>query len=1582
MSFQSRKTETSQRHGITLIFVVTMIVLFLLMGTAFVIVANDYFKSAHRRSTKHIYESDSRAILERAFYDLARGPALGDASSPLRGHSLLADMYGYGVTASVANAKADSSEHFLVVTLNGDAKKLIDGSAYAPEPVSGSLSGLLLSVVSGPAKGLTTRIVDHQVQGSSHKFILLPSRGDAGFSVAQAPTLIGSRVVINGRPFSGSGGGQFDPRAGRGQPALSRMALYPNQSGRSLARILGKTSGPGYFSVRTGSGTESNSRGPNESYDTFDFQNMFLAGFKFDGNLNRSRIERSSFYRPELPTNTFDGAKGDFRAFKRGGPNNDGVVVDNNNDGEPDGIWMDIGLSVENRPDGSCIKPLVSYLVVDLDGRINLNAHGSLVRDGDHSMSEIGLLGNPESNLKRGQGYGPPEITMSQVLPGSQGQIIRNRYGRDGQPGRANVRDSWSSYKLFGYPDGKFGDAIPGTVNGHFGSAMDVHGRFATGYPQIFDLADGTFPIGMPVANVGFSNLENEIVDSAYEMTFADGNWYGSGERRFDSPYTASELEAVFRQFDPDSQLLPKRLLQLGLSARSTKHSITTHSFEVPTTFQSLTRKLYEILRNTVPPEKIADQLRTMLPPEVFRGLPMNVNRAFGDGLDNNGNGVVDEMAESDFLVHPNGNQVAFDHDNDSITTDDFDSLFARITFAKHLYIVTLLNTERIDRNRDGMISPTSDWYDFNEDGRVDADDWIDYRKVVAQWAANVVDFRDPDSIMTPFEFDLNPWDGYHADGSILTTGEIEPPEMRYVVWGAERPELLISETFATHDRRTQDLETEDVPEGETASRVNDDEEADEDFDSHLVPKVSAFFELYNPWVMNDANQVRPAELYDETLGGVDLQKTSPDGTSPVWRLVVTEIGEDSLDPDDPSRNRHGKAAVAVRRIYFARPSFTVDSGPEVYFPSDNIDAGYVGPGRYAIVGTAGQKVGDRFDTYFGRKLTIDALETDVLRNQTRRISLDPENRRIQLVQWDPDEQMMREYTRSVVNLPIGLNDGGWERELGVSDPVDGYYNLEGVGSLAGGTPIKLEPVEDGLKFTENVTAPGTPTNYAFDRPIDEILNEDHYRQYLKNDGLVGAGFTDDNQRLPYRVVHLQRLANPLLGFDEVSNPYRTIDTCGIDLFAFNGADTFEDPNNIPGIMRFGTHERRGSQNSDFGQKKERSRILFKSDLLGLQGLENYPGEKDSEHYFDQADDHIFGWNFIESLGGLNAAYLESPTPSDLPEPFCWLTWNNRPFASPLELANVPHTSSYQMTRTFDMAADEADRNVYEAPTMEDALNDSPNTEAPNYSAQFPHLFNFYADQVEGSPNGPSLHRVFDYLEVPSRFVGTESYVNPLTFANDRHNVSFGLAAPFDTISSYRYPGKININTVLDPRVWNGLMGGFGTDEFSGVDYPQWDASRDGRNGSFKYSNPYRPAHSNNLVPPGIGVVDPVQCGLFRAMHGSNRPLFDYDSDPKIAFANDDRAAYFRNQMRQRLGNLVTSRSSVFAIWITVGYFEVKADGSLRKSGGVGVESGSESGEVNRPRAFFIMDRSIPVAFEPGKNHNVDRAVLVKTIIE
>ena len=95
MGTVTRNQRFLRRQGITLLFVISMVVLFLLMGTSFMLVSNDYYKAARRRAVTTTNVRDSESILDRCFYELVRGPSLFDNSSPLRGHSILADQYGY-----------------------------------------------------------------------------------------------------------------------------------------------------------------------------------------------------------------------------------------------------------------------------------------------------------------------------------------------------------------------------------------------------------------------------------------------------------------------------------------------------------------------------------------------------------------------------------------------------------------------------------------------------------------------------------------------------------------------------------------------------------------------------------------------------------------------------------------------------------------------------------------------------------------------------------------------------------------------------------------------------------------------------------------------------------------------------------------------------------------------------------------------------------------------------------------------------------------------------------------------------------------------------------------------------------------------------------------------------------------------------------------------------------------------------------------------------------------------------------------------------------------------------------------------
>ncbi len=47
--------------------------------------------------------------------------------------------------------------------------------------------------------------------------------------------------------------------------------------------------------------------------------------------------------------------------------------VDNDGDGIAESVWIDIGLPVQTAPDGRLYRPLVAFLVLDMDGRLNVN---------------------------------------------------------------------------------------------------------------------------------------------------------------------------------------------------------------------------------------------------------------------------------------------------------------------------------------------------------------------------------------------------------------------------------------------------------------------------------------------------------------------------------------------------------------------------------------------------------------------------------------------------------------------------------------------------------------------------------------------------------------------------------------------------------------------------------------------------------------------------------------------------------------------------------------------------------------------------------------------------------------------------------------------------------------------------------------------------------------------------------------------------------------------------------------------------------------------------------------------------------
>ena len=69
----------------------------------------------------------------------------------------------------------------------------------------------------------------------------------------------------------------------------------------------------------------------------------------------------------------------------------------------------------------------------------------------------------------------------------------------------------------------------------------------------------------------------------------------------------------------------------------------------------------------------------------------------------------------------------------------------------------------------------------------------------------------------------------------------------------------------------------------------------------------------------------------------------------------------------------------------------------------------------------------------------------------------------------------------------------------------------------------------------------------------------------------------------------------------------------------------------------------------------------------------------------------------------------------------------------------------------------------------------------------------------------------------------------------------------------------------------------------------------------------------------------------------------------------------------------ITVRSTVFAVWITVGFF--RTDGSFSNQGGNTLQ---EEHDVERVRYFAIIDRSIPAAYAAGKGFDASQIVVLK----
>lgn len=1352
--------------------------------------------------------------------------------------------------------------------------------------------------------------------------------------------------------------------------------------------------------------------------------------------------------------------------------------VDNDGDGVADSVWMDIGADPVIVNGVEC-RPLVAILITDLDSRINLNVHGSMVED-RYGFSELaaqpaaatgsyfaGTAPPPADNepipspadepplqasLPRGQSWGVADITPSKLLAsvdspdaGTMQRAVQ-RFRRI-LVGAAAEQIPQSTPRGIPVPqvaaEGRYGDAVDGT-----GLLQPAPGKLGVADPAI-DAETGTRPkfsylpnrfaaaessLGSPIdpnglQRVGIDQLgqpvfsrspkikvdapdpwQSDRVDTPYDMSVGRSGprpgWLYDPDVAIlsqpssfqDNLFTPSQLEKILRLFEGTTSTLSPRLASLlGNYSEAARLTVTTESWDTTAVCvpADVLNPLLTLSDQT--PTTSGQRRPSLLSWDLQLGLQMDLNRPFGDGIDNDavndpGYRVVDEPGEyavesSQNVYRLNGTPYAdkaltngrdVDGDND---VDAEDQKRARELFARHLYVLAIRCSER-------------DWAGITDKSA--------FRRDIAQWAVNVADFRDPDSIMTRFQYDEN----FSPSKDTWNIDESTSP----VVWGCERPELLITEAVAWRNIR-EDGDAPSCTWTDTGS-------------GGLV------IELYHPWTATTTEGKRanplPAELAAdgesrenryELSSAIDLSKTNPEG-EPVFQLVIIDHAAD--DPDklraDPAWPRTS-AEKALRRVLYlgTGDAATIndlpkDSTGKQYLPRSAAasDPTTIQPGQFALIG------GPKKDG--GNPLILPIQSADGVETAGLTFSLDGFS--------DANPVKVLELTDGLAEIVTAVSSDGTalkaeDRTTGRKLPGDS--NLGPVGAL-----LCMKEIGDA----ETSLSLRMPTHPTVNSPDLNFIENARYR------------------------VLLRRLASPLDPFDAKFNPYITIDS-----LSFQDHGVVHSRAGAPSPygaeqLKICTAERCSSQQQPAGERSINN--LWRThdadcdaSLSGQNG--RYGTGAGRNTTFAHCGRAAPATTIRGSLGFLPSALkIPAPGQNDIP-PFPWLPWLNRDFVSVHEIVLVPGSSPATLLR--------------------------------DHSHQWPfsHLF-FSGGHIAPSLNSADLDLrlqprfgLLEFLRVASRFADAELAV-PVSHGVQISDLLIAAGSgplflpPHNYLSNFREPGRVNVNTVASPAVWdavnNGRPGTPLSDEFrvapngaadTFLTSEDWThGPRSGRSGNWTLDGGEDEAtggrfaavldrgdDANNDGVQSFGVhqtiassrrgwplVDPANspiedsadlveleiAGDFdrilnrRGINGSTptwignpfrggwatdgtgfryvsnqslllrtAPTVNADhSRPRLLFRGDtvredsvgrtvhgfpfadpDRNPYFHYESVFRLSNKLTPRSNVFAVGMTVGFFTLDQQGRLDE------EYGIASGDSRRHKTFMIIDRSIPVGFEP-----------------
>ena len=444
--------------------------------------------------------------------------------------------------------------------------------------------------------------------------------------------------------------------------------------------------------------------------------------------------------------------------------------VDNDNDGVPDSVWVDMNQPAIEAPDGRLIRPMVAPLIVDLDGRININVagnYGQLITQHFRTNNPTSYSSNAEyfetlaslGVFGHGGGLGPAEIdfshlfdevTPSPVAPllgplfitqtsGPFSNVLLTRYGN-----LLNTRYGGLPYNYVApYPTAGF-TALPG--NGSLLNAQAARDQFARIPFASRELANQAFSVmGRPIDSWGrsitrkdrhghhrFTNLRpgdfpgwgNEIANQPYE-TGIDGTLAN------DNFFTPDEF-ADFIQGGELNGRLSQLLEDVADNNESLRRLLTTESrsLDIPEiagdidVIHLFSRKLSML------PAQQQVHLDRMLGIELRKGSKLNLNRPLSNGSNDTSASdlLTDETAETETRLlnaslpnQPNNVGAAQEAAFPQIVGEYPAQSTVR---ARYAYSTTAPNSSSVptdynglDTNNDGTIDSG---HDFSGDGAIE----------------------------------------------------------------------------------------------------------------------------------------------------------------------------------------------------------------------------------------------------------------------------------------------------------------------------------------------------------------------------------------------------------------------------------------------------------------------------------------------------------------------------------------------------------------------------------------------------------------------------------------------------------------------------------------------------------------------------------------------------------------------------------------------------------------------------------------------------------------------------------------------